>query len=63
MTLKGNAIFKEKLASGLKNAIRNLEEMSEILHFDGLLLSEACNVWAKNIELCREKWLMVSEMT
>ena len=44
MTLKGNAIFKEKLASGLKNAIRNLEEMSEILHFDGLLLSEACNV-------------------
>ena len=63
MTLKGNAIFKEKLASGLKKAIRNLEEMSEILHFDGLLLSEACNVWAKNIELCREKWLMVSKMT
>ena len=47
MTLKGDAIFKEKLTSGLKNDIRNLvnfhgiSRKSENLHFDALLLSTA----------------------
>ena len=48
MTLKGDATFKEKLASGLKNDIRNLvnnfhasSRKSENLHFDGLVLFKA----------------------
>ena len=47
MTLKGDAIFKEKLAGGLKNDIKNLinfhasSRKSENLHFDGLVLSQA----------------------
>ena len=50
MTLKGNAIFKEKLTDGLKNDLRNLvnfhasSQKSENLHFDGLLLSIAGRV-------------------
>ena len=50
MTLKGDAIFKEKLTGGLKNDIRNLvkfhgsSQKSKNLHFDGLLLSNVCNV-------------------
>ena len=45
MTLKVDAIFKEKLTGGLKNDIRNLVNfhgnsgMSENLHFDQLFLS------------------------
>ena len=52
MTLKGEAIFKEKLTCGLKND-RNLVNFhpssgkSEKLHFDGLLLSIAHKVSAK----------------
>ena len=44
MTLKGDAIFKEKLTGGLKNDIMNLVNLhgnsrkSENLHYDGLLL-------------------------
>ena len=44
MTLKGNAMFKEKLTDGLKNDIRNLvifhatSQKSENLLFGGLLL-------------------------
>ena len=45
MTLKGDAIFKENLTSGLKNDIRNLvvfyasNRNSENLHFNGLIMS------------------------
>ena len=47
MTLNGDAIFKEKLAGGLKNNIRNLvnfhanSRKSENLHFDWLVLPKA----------------------
>ena len=47
MTLKGYAIFKEKLTGGLKNDIRNLINFHasnckpENVHFDGLLLPKA----------------------
>ena len=50
MTLKGDAIFKEKLTDRLKNDIRNLvnfhvsSRKSENLPFDGLLLSKVCKV-------------------
>ena len=50
MTLKGDAIFKEKLTSGLKNDLKNLvnfhasSRKSENLHFDGILLSMAGRV-------------------
>ena len=53
ITLKGDAIFKERLTSGLKNDIRNLvnfhrsSRKSENLHFDGLLLSVAYKISAK----------------
>ena len=45
--LKGDAIFKEKLISGLKNDIRNLTNFhanslkSENVNFDGLVLFKA----------------------
>ena len=47
MTLKGYAIFKEKLTGSLKNDIRNLVNFHassfkpENVHFDGLVLSKA----------------------
>ena len=47
MTLKGEAIFQEKLTGGLENNTNNLvnfhasSRKSENLHFDGLLLSIA----------------------
>ena len=50
MTLKGNAIFKEKLTGGLKNDIRNSvnfhasSHKPENLHFEGLVLSKAYKV-------------------
>ena len=50
MTLKGDAIYKEKLTGGLKNDIRNLinfhasSRKSENLHFDVLVLSKAYKV-------------------
>ena len=53
MTMKGDAIFKEKLIGGLKNDIRNLvnfhasSHKSENLHFDGLVLSKAYKVLDK----------------
>ena len=48
MTLKSDAIFKEKLISAWKNDIKNLlnfyasSRKSENLHFCGLVLSKAC---------------------
>ena len=53
MTLKVDAMFKEKLNGGLKNDIRNLvnfhesSRKSKNLQFDGLLLSIAYKVSAK----------------
>ena len=50
MTLKGDAIFKEKLTGGLKNNIRNFinfhesSRKSENLHFDELVLAKAYKV-------------------
>ena len=50
MTLKGDAIFKEKLTGDLKNDIRNLinfhasSRKSEKLHFDGFVLYKAYSV-------------------
>ena len=56
MTLKGDAIFKDKLTSGLKNEIMNLINFyassckSENLHFDGLVLSKAYNVLDEKVQ-------------
>ena len=56
MTLKGDAIFKEKFTGGLKNGIRNLvnfhrsSRKSESLHFDRLLLSIAHKVAAEKVQ-------------
>ena len=56
MTLKGDAIFEEKLTSGLKNEIRNLvnfhasSRKSENLHFDGLVLFKAFKVLDKKVQ-------------
>ena len=53
MTLKVDAMFKEKLNGGLKNDIKNLvnfhesSRKSKNLQFDGLLLSIAYKVSAK----------------
>ena len=56
MKLKGDAIFKEELAGGLKNDIRNLVNFhasgrkSENLHFDKLVLFKACKVLDKKVQ-------------
>ena len=56
MTLKGYAIFKEKLTSGLENDIRNMvnfhasSRKSENVHFDGLVLSEAYKVLNEKVQ-------------
>ena len=56
MTLKDDAILKEKWTGGLKNDIRNLVNFhasthkSENFHFDGLVLPKAYKVLNKNIQ-------------
>ena len=56
MTLKGEAIFKEKLTGGLKTDLRNLvnfhasSRKSENLHFDGLILSKAYKVLDEKVQ-------------
>ena len=56
MTLKGDAIFKEKLTGGLENDIRNLVNFHassrkyENVHFDGLVLSEAYKVLNEKVQ-------------
>ena len=56
MTLKGDAIFKEKLTGDLKNDIRNLvhfhasRRKSENLHFDGLVLSKAYKLLDEKVQ-------------
>ena len=62
MTLKGDAIFKEKLTGGLKNDTKNLVNFHasnrkfENLHFDGLLWLEAYKVLAKKIQKSYLSW-------
>ena len=56
MTLKGDAIFKEKLTGGLKSVTRSLvnfhvsNRKSENLHFDGLVLSKAYRVLVEKVQ-------------
>ena len=56
MTLKGDAIFKEKLTGGLKNDIRNLvnfhasSRKSQNLQFNRLLLSKAYKVLDEKVQ-------------
>ena len=56
MTLKGDATFKEKLTSGLKNDIKDVANFhgsshnSENLHFDGLVLSKAYKVLDQKVQ-------------
>ena len=53
---EGDAIFKDKLAGGLKNDIRNLvnfhasSRKSENLLFDGLVLSKAYKVSDEKVQ-------------
>ena len=56
MTLKGDAISKEKQTGGLKNDIRNLvyfhasSRISEKLIFDGLVLSKEYKVLDEKVQ-------------
>ena len=56
MTLKGDAIFEEKLTGGLKNDMRNLvnfhrsNRKSENLHSDRLVLSKACKMLDEKVQ-------------
>ena len=62
MTLTGDVKFKRKLVRGLKNDIRNLvnfhasSQMSENLHFDGLLLSKAYKVPDEKVQKSCVSW-------
>ena len=62
MTLKGDAIFKEKLTGGLKNDIMNFvnfhvnSRKSESLNFLGLLLSVAYKVSTKKVQKSYLSW-------
>ena len=56
MALKSDPNFEEKLTFCLKNDVRNLVNFnassgkSENLHFHGLCLLKACNVWNKKMQ-------------
>ena len=56
--MKGDAKFKGKLTSGLKNDIRNLvnfyvsSRKTENLHFDGFVLSKAYKVLDEKVKKC-----------
>ena len=62
VTLKGDAIFKEKLTGGLKNDIMNFvnfhvnSRKSENLNFLGLLLSVAYKVSTKKVQKSYLSW-------
>ena len=66
MTLKSDAILKEKLLGGLKNDIRNLVNFhvssckSENLHFDGLVLSKTYKVLDKKCRRVMSHYTYVS---
>ena len=71
MTLKGDAIFKEKLTGGLKNDIGNLvnfhasSRKSQNLHFNRLLLSKAYNVLDEKIQksYVSRQWRVIQRKT
>ena len=56
MTLKGDAIFKEKLTGGLKNNIRNSVNFhvssckSENVHFNGPALSKGYKILDEKLQ-------------
>ena len=56
MTLKGDALFKEKLTGGFKNDIRNLVNFHtssckiENLNFDGIFLCKAYKVLGEKVQ-------------
>ena len=56
MTLKGYAIFKERLTGGLKNDIRNLvnfhvsSRKSENVEFNGFVLSKAYKILDEKVQ-------------
>ena len=56
MTLKGDAIFKEKLIGDLKNDIRNLVNFHasspkpKNVRFDWLVLSKVCKVLDEKVQ-------------
>ena len=56
MTLKGDAIFKQRLTGDLKNDIRNLNNFhessrqSENLHDDRFVFSKACKALEKKVQ-------------
>ena len=61
MTLKGDAIFKEKLTGVLKNDLNLVNfhgssQKSKNFHFDGLLLSIAYNVSAEKLQRSCFSW-------
>ena len=62
MTLKGTAIFKEKLIVGLKNDLRNLinfhtsSQNFKNLHFNRLVLSKACKVLDEKFQKSYASW-------
>ena len=71
MTLKGDAIFKEKLTGGLKNDIGNLvnfhasSRKSRNLHFNRLLLSKAYNVLDEKVQksYVSRQWRVIQRKT
>ena len=71
MTLKGDAIFKEKLTGGLKNDIGNLvnfhasSRKSQNLHFNRLLLSKAYNVLDEKVQksYVSRQWRVIQRKT
>ena len=79
MTRKDDAEVKGKLTRSLKNDIKNLvnfhasSRKSEILHFDGLLLSKVCKVIDEKVQKSpwhervtrnlKNNWLLVPKMT
>ena len=54
--LKGDAVFEEKVSGGLINDIRSLinfhgsNRKSANFHFDGLVLSKACEVLDEKVQ-------------
>ena len=81
MAVSGDGKFKGKMTHGLKNNIRNLvnfyasSQKSESFYFDGLLLSQACNVLDEKLQKSfvswhwrvmqslKKNWLLVPKMT
>ena len=81
MTVKGDAKFKEKLTRSLKHDIKNLVNFHESrrkpknLHFDGLPLSKAYNVFDEKVQKSyvlwhwrvmqslKRNWILVPNMT